>query len=435
MKPASGGALAPELAEELVLHALAWLVAGCAVGLLLAALLAAPQGNALLAPLTYGRWAPVHLDLLLYGWSALPLVGLLLQLYLPGRTGIGAGRLALAAWSGALGAGALALLAGGSSGKLFLDWRGPVKILWLAALTLLWCLLAGGFGRALAARRQLAAVERTAYSRARLSVQAVLLLLLAAGPWALAQALEPRNYPPIDPSTGGPTGTDLAASTLAILPLFLALPALLGLERNPGAPRPRFLWALFALHAALLPFFGLGDQSHRSPLQIAAIASVLIWPLPLARHLLGHEWPAGSARWLTALGTWGALLATSAAVTYLPGVLDAVKFTHALVGHAHLAMAGFVSSLAALTLHVLLRDSNTRTTFARPRPFFLWQGGTALHIVAMVTLGLLEAGDAGLLLRPDVRVSALFALRGAAGLAMYLAATAWFRSAAEGSAI
>ena len=435
MKPASGGALAPELAEELVLHALAWLVAGCAVGMLLAALLAAPQANTLLAPLTYGRWAPVHLDLLLYGWSALPLVGLLLQLYLPGRPGLGAGRMALAAWSGALGAGALALLAGGSSGKLFLDWSGPVKILWLAALTLLWCLLAGGFGRALAARRPGAdGGSAAASSPARLTLQGVLLLLLAAGPWALALALEPRNYPPIDPSTGGPTGTDLAASTLAILPLFLALPVLLGLQRRPGAPRPLYLWALFALHAAALPFFGLGDQSHRSPLQIAAIASVLIWPLPLARHLLGHEWPAGSARWLTALGAWGALLATSALVTYLPGVLDAVKFTHALVGHAHLAMAGFVTSFAALTLHVLLRDSDARSTFSRLRPFVLWQGGTALHIVAMVTLGLLEAGDPGRLLRPDAGVTTLFAVRGAAGLAMLLAATSWFRHAVQRSA-
>lgn len=434
MKPAPIGALAPELAVELALHALAWLVAGCGVGLLLATLLAWPQGNTLLAPLTYGRWAPVHLDLLLYGWSALPLVGLLLQLYLPGPPGVTAGRLSLAAWSGALGAGTLALLGGGSSGKLFLDWRGPVEILWLAALSLLWCLLALGFGRSLAARRGAAEGAREGFLSLRLGAQGALLLLLAAGPWALALALDARNYPPVDPSTGGPTGTDLAASTLAILPLFLALPALLGLARRPGAPRPVFLWALFGLHAAVLPLFGVGDQSHRSPLQIAAIASVLLWPLPLARHLLGHDWPAGSGRWLMALGAWGTLLATSALVTYLPGVLDAVKFTHALVGHAHLAMAGFVTSFAALTLHVLLRDSAARATFARPRPFFLWQGGTALHIVAMVALGLLEAGDPGLLLRPDPRVTTLFALRGAAGTAMFLAAASWWRNAAQRSA-
>lgn len=434
MKAAPSGALAPELAQELALHALGWLVAGCSAGLLLASLLAWPQGNALLAPLTYGRWAPVHLDLLLYGWSALPIVGLLLQIYLPGPSGAKAGKFALAVWSGALGAGALSLLGGGSSGKLFLDWSGPVEVLWLAALLILWALLALGFGRALAVRRQTADGQPEGISTARLATRGALLLLLAAGPWALALALDARNYPPVDPSTGGPTGTDLAASTLAILPLFLSLPALLGLARRPGRPRPLLLWALFAVHAGALPLFGLGDQSHRSPLQIAAIASVLVWPLPLARHLLGHLWPAGSGRWLAALGAWGALLATSALFTYLPGVLDAIKFTHALVGHAHLAMAGFVTSFAALTLHVLLRDSAARGTFALPRPFILWQSGTALHIAAMVTLGLLEARDPGLLLRADARVTSLFALRGVAGVAMLVAAASWFRAAARRSA-
>lgn len=427
MKSAPRGALAPELAEELAQHALAWLVAGCSVGLLLASLLAWPQGNALLAPLTYGRWAPVHLDLLLYGWSALPLVGLLIQLYLPGPDGLGAGRLGLAVWSGALGAGALALLAGHASGKLFLDWTGPVKALWIATLALLWCLLAFGFGRAVRLRR--GAGAGATISNGRLGAQGALLLLLAGGPWVLSRALDVRTYPPIDPTTGGPTGTDLAASTIGILPLFLALPALLGLARRAGGPRPAWLWAMLAGHAALLPLFGLGDQSHRSPLQIAAIASVLVWPLPLARYLLGHDWPPGSGRWLAALGVWGTLLATSAVVTFLPEVLDAVKFTHALVGHAHLAMAGFVTSFAGLTLHALLRDSAARSALATPRPFFLWQSGSALQVAAMATLGLLEAGDAALLQRADARVTALFAVRGAAGAAMLLAALEWQRRA------
>ena len=434
MKPATDGALAPELAEELALHALAWLVAGCALGVLLAGLLAVPQGNALLAPLTYGRWAPLHLDLLLYGWSALPLVGLLLRLYLPGARGLRGGRAALAAWSGALGAGTISLPAGASSGKLFLDWAGPLRLLWVAVLAFLWCLLARGFVRTVAARRHAGDARTPTPSNLRLAIQGGLLLLLAAGPWALQLALDPSRYPPIDPTTGGPTGTDLAASTVAILPLFLGLPALLGLARGPGAPPPLLLASLVLLHAAALPLFGLGDQSHRSPLQIAAIASVLVWPVPLARHLLGHLWPSGSLGWLKALGVWGALLASSAVVTYLPGVLDAVKFTHALVGHAHLAMAGFVSSFAALTLHALLRDSAARETFALRRPFLLWQGGTALHVIALATLGVLEAGDPGLMQRSDARVTALFALRGAAGVAMLLAATLWFSHAARRSA-
>ncbi len=421
-----GAGLAPALAAELALHALGWLVAGCAVGGLLALLLAWPQGNALLAPLTYGRWVPLHLDLLLYGWTALPLAGLLFRFYLPGAAGIGPARLALAGWSGALGAGAIALLAGRSSGKLFLEWSGPAEILFLAALVLLWTVLAYGFGRDLA---------RGAPRPARATAaRGALLLLLAAVPVAMALAFDPGSYPPIDPTTGGPTGTDLAASTVALLPLFLALPTLLGLERTPRAPRVALLWTLFALHATAIPWFGMGDRLHSDPRQILAIASVLLWPYPLARHLLGHVWPAASRRWLVALGAWGTLLAASALATFLPGVLDRAKFTHALVGHAHLAMAGFTSAFAALLLHALLAEAGVASPLAAARPFRLWQAGTALHVVALVALGALEAGDPALLVRADPRVAALFALRGAAGLALLAAAAIWLGGAWRGVA-
>lgn len=418
--------LAPELAEELALAALGWLAAGCAVGLLLALLLAWPDGNALVAPLTYGRWVPVHLDLMLYGWTALPLVGLLFRVYLPGTSGARAGRTALAVWSGALGAGALALLAGRSSGKLFLEWSGPAELLFLGALVVLWIALALGFARDLA--RGPRRPRRTTI------VRGAFLLALATVPVGMALALDPHAYPPIDPTTGGPTGTDLLASTLAILPIFLALPALLDLERTQRAPRLSLLWTLFAAHTALLPWFGFGDRVHSDPRQILAIASVLVWPWPLARHLLGHVWPAGSRRWLAALGVWGTLLSTSALLTYWPGVLDRVKFTHALVGHAHLAMAGFTTSFAALLLHALLRDTAAAGALAAPRPFWHWQAGTALHIAAMVALGALEAADAGVLTRPDLRVTALFALRGLAGLSMLVAALGWLVAVARAGA-
>lgn len=423
MSAAPRAELAPGLAEELAIAALGWLAAGCAVGLLLALLLAWPDLNALLAPLTYGRWVPVHLDAMLYGWTALPLVGLLLRLYLPGASGERAGRAALAAWSGALGAGVLSLLAGGSSGKLFLELRGPAEWLFLAGLALLWLALASGFLRDLRG-------ERRAPARI-LALRGGFLLLLATVPFAMFIAMDPRRYPPIDPTTGGPTGTDLLASTLAILPVFIALPALLDLERAPRAPKPSLLWTLFAVHCAALPAFGLGDRVHADPRQILAIATVLVWPWPLGRHLLGHVWPAGSRRWLAALGVWGTLLSTSALATFWPGILDRVKFTHALVGHAHLAMAGFTTSFAALLLHALLRDSPAAGALAAPRPFALWQAGTALHVAALAVLGALEAVDAGILVRPDGRVTALFALRGLAGAAMLAAALVWLRSASR----
>lgn len=107
-------------------HSLGWLVAANLAGLWLAVLLLWPGLNDLLAPLTYGRWVPLHLDWQLYGWCALPLVGLLFHYYLPedDRAAFAA-RLSLAIWSLALLAGGLSWLAGGVGGKLFLDWAGP----------------------------------------------------------------------------------------------------------------------------------------------------------------------------------------------------------------------------------------------------------------------------------------------------------------------
>ncbi len=64
-------------------HNLGWLVAANLVGLLLAVLLLWPGLNDLLAPLTYGRWVPLHLDWQLYDWCSLPLVGVRFHYYLP----------------------------------------------------------------------------------------------------------------------------------------------------------------------------------------------------------------------------------------------------------------------------------------------------------------------------------------------------------------
>ena len=37
-------------------------------------------------------------------------------------------------------------------------------------------------------------------------------------------------------------------------------------------------------------------------------------------------------------------------LSFLPGVLDRIKFSQALVGHSHLAMAGFTTSFVVLVL-------------------------------------------------------------------------------------
>src|SRR5688572_15764740 len=124
-------------------YALGWLVAANLIGVWLAALLLWPPLNDYTAPLTYGRWVPLHLDWQLYGWCALPLVGALLYYYLPGNDrGRGPARVALAVWSAGLAWGGLTWLSGSSSGKLFLEWSGSARVVWLMALLLVWVVLA-----------------------------------------------------------------------------------------------------------------------------------------------------------------------------------------------------------------------------------------------------------------------------------------------------
>ncbi len=428
------------VAERVTLHALGWLAAGNAAGLLLATLLLVPDLGGALGPLGYGRWMPVHLDAQLYGWCALPLVGLLFRLYLPGGArGDRLAAVALAAWSGALAAGCASWLAGRTGGKPFLEWSGPARWLWLGQLGLLLAVLAGGFaswlrtGRLRTARRA-GQIPR----RAEIAGRAALLAGLAAVPVALWAATRPEAYPPVNPASGGPTGVSLLGSTLGIVWLLVASPWLLGLEPRAAAGArgaARRLVAALALHTAAfvaLAAFAGGDRSHHEPLQIAALASVALWPLPLIRHLRRWHWPAGAGRWPAALGAWGLLLAATAVPTFLPGVLERWKFTDALVGHAHLAMAGMVTSFGVLALASLLRGGRLDGLFAARRPFALWHGGGAAMLAAMLAAGTVEGTDPAAAVRGGALVTALYGVRWAAGAAMLAASAAWLRAALAG---
>ena len=106
-------------------HSLFWLVVANAVGVLLATLLLVPGLNAFLGEWSYGRWMPVHINLQLFGWLSLPLVGFLFKVYGADRKPAAQWCLSsLWIWSAALCAGALSWLNGHSSDKLFLDWTG-----------------------------------------------------------------------------------------------------------------------------------------------------------------------------------------------------------------------------------------------------------------------------------------------------------------------
>jgi cytochrome c oxidase cbb3-type subunit 1 len=411
----------PSASGLAAVHALAWLTAGNGVGVLLALLLLVPRLGDALAPLGYGRWMPVHWNSLLYGWLALPLVAALLRLYgAPSRIDR-AGRWAVAAWSATLAVGCLSWLAGDTTAKPFLEWAGPVR--WLLAGTLLFlaAVLAAGHLR-----------HRAGWSRAGRAGRGALRAALLPVPVVLFHAASPRVYPPVNPASGGPTGASLLGSSLAIVALFVLAPRLLGLaspdgEEGRSRAGTRLLaplvlhFALFLLLVALQP----GDHSHHDPLQVAAVASIALWPPVLVHHLRRVRWPPSAGRWLAALGAWGAALVASSIPSALPGVLERWKFTHALVAHAHLAMAGLCSAFAVLVL--LAVAPSLAPALAGRTAFTLWNGGTLAHAAAMLWLGTLEGGDPGLVIRGGPAVTALFAVRLLAGVAMLAASVAWLR--------
>ena len=394
-------------------HALAWLAVACGVGLLLSLLLLFPELNAVLGPLTYGRWMPLHLDLALYGWLALPLVALLFRAYQPPAR---AGGWAVQVWSGTLVAGAASWLLGRTTGKAFLDWQGLARVAFLANLAFLAVVLAAGL-----VRRK----EERLWGLWALWVGLLGVAVL------MAFATSTRTYPPINPATGGPTGASLLGSTLAVIAIFLATPLVVPIPPLPRAggegagKTARGVFLAFGAHCAFFAFVGLGEHTHREPLQIAAVASLLVWAWLLPRWLGGFDWPAGSRPWLVAFLAWGGALLASAVPMFLPGLLDRIKFTNALVGHAHLAMAGMATSFAALVLTVLNRETALAGVLADRAAFVLWHAGNAAHVAALAGAGALEAADPGIAFRGDRSITVLYALRAAAGTAMLLAAVRW----------
>ncbi len=401
--------------ELATIHALTWLVVACGVGLLMSVLLLAPGLGTALGPLTYGRWMPLHLNLVLYGWAALPLVALLFRGFLeaagPGTARAAEGAVQL--WSASLLAGAVSWLAGQTTGKAFLDWQGFARAAFLLAMIALAGVLLAGL------------ISRERPARNRWGLWGLWLALLPV-PVALGFATSPATYPPVNPDTGGPTGASLLGSTLGVIVIFLGAPLLLGLERLT-ANRRQALEAFGALgiHSLFFWIVAQGDRSHREPLQMAAVASLLVWAWLLPRWLRCFAWPEGSRPWRLAFLAWGGALLATAVPMFLPGFLDRIKFTNALVAHAHLAMAGMATSFAALILVVVNDRTRLRGCLRNRTSFALWHGGNVVHVAALAGAGAWEAGDPGAVFRGEQAITAFYVIRALAGAAMLTAAWRW----------
>ena len=404
--------MSPALATSLRRHALGWLVAANTVGLGLAALLLWPDLNDLTAPFTYGRWVPLHLDWQLYGWGALPLVGALFRFYFADSpAAIRAGRLGLWIWTGALAYAGATWLAGGASGKLFINFAGPARIAWSLALFVLWALIAWFWLK----------VERGLRTRLDKIVGNTLLLLLFTVPFLLYWAGNPSVYPAVNPSSGGPTGTSLLGSTLVLVALFGILPHLLRLEKIGS---DRYFWPALGLSAAFYAGMRHSHASHHEFGQIAGIALLLAWIPAMVVYARTYRWADISRRWLIAAFGWWLALVVTGFLIFLPGWSERLKFTNAFVAHSHLAMAGMLTSLYLAILFNLP---------GRWKPglwsFWLWQAGCAAHIGVLFWLGWQEGADPTLLYVRGGVADWCYGLRFGAGAVMWMASISWLWAA------
>jgi cytochrome c oxidase cbb3-type subunit 1 len=408
-------------------HALGWLVVANTVGLWLAALLLWPDLNDLTAPFTYGRWMPLHLDWQLYGWCALPLVGALFRFYFDDSpAAVRAGRVGLWTWTLALAYAGATWLAGGASGKLFIDFAGSARVAWSLALLVLWALLAWfGVGRDRAECDSLGGWDRGSVrgpsgdgpSRREPFLGNVLLLLLLSVPFLLYWASDPAVYPAVNPSSGGPTGTSLLGSTLVVVALFGILPHLLRLKRTGS---DRYFWPALVLSAAVYAGMRHTNVSHHEFGQIAGMGLLLAWIPAMVVYGRTHRWSGRSRRWLAAAFAWWLGLVSTGFLFFLPGWSERLKFTNALVAHTHLAMAGLVTSL-----HVAILLNLPGRWAPRAWSFWLWQTGCALHIVALFWLGWHEGAEPTLLYVRGGLADWCYGFRFAAGAAMWVASIHW----------
>jgi cytochrome c oxidase cbb3-type subunit 1 len=411
---------APQPAVVAVWHALAWLVFGNAIGVMIAILLLVPGLNTWLGEWTYGRWMMVHMNSALYGWCSLPMLAFLFRVYEAERGALSAWcRPVLWLWSSALVIGSVSWLQGHSSGKLFLDWEGYARIFFPLAMLALWIVLAVAFVRGSSASNS---------SPAGLIAKALGLLILLAVPLAIYIASSPGIYPAINPDTGGPTGESQLESSLGIVLILLMLP--FGISRRISG-RSRVIaisWLLLAAEGALCAMLSRADVSHHLPAQWIALGSVVAWLPVMPAYYRAFTWNPETRRWRTSMLWWWGGLVISGWVLFLPGVLDRVKFTDALVGHSLAAVAGFLSALLIFMMVELL-GARDAWVLNRAWSFQMWNWGVLSYVVVMSIAGWMEASNPAFTIVPGPARNTLYVLRLITGLMMLAASIEWLVAA------
>lgn len=402
-----------------VYHALLWLVVSNAIGVLIAVLLLVPSLNPWLGEWTYGRWMMVHMNLALYGWCALPTIGVLLKVYGAHRgTTAQWCRPVIWLWSSALIVGSISWLSGHSSGKLFLDWTGYVRIYFPLCMIALWLLLAVSFFKN--AKHHIAGPLTMT---AKLAGLALLLVV----PFAIYIASDPGIYPHLNPDSGGPTGASQLESSLGIVLILLFIP--LGLAKRKGSGRTVLLaWCIFLAEAILCALLGGTNSSHNSPAQYLSLGSMLAWIPLIPAYYSAFRWKPETHRWRRAFLWWWTGLVITGWIFFLPHVLDRFKFTDGLVGHSLTAVAGFLTAFLLFLMVQMLHPHeawilNTRWSF------YAWNFGVLAYVIVMTITGWIEGASPEFTIVPGTLRNVLYFVRLLTGLAMLAGSVDWLVAA------
>lgn len=404
-----------------VWHSLVWLVLGNAIGVMIAILLLLPSLNPWLGEWTYGRWMMVHMNIALYGWCSIPMLGFLFKVYGADRGALSVWcRPVLWLWSGALVAGSISWLSGQSSGKLFLDWSAYPRVLFPLAMGALWLVLTLAFIRAPKHDPEFSRIARMAKISG--------LFVLAAVPVSIYFACSPDIYPAVNPDTGGPTGASQLESSLGIVLILLVLP--FGVtRRRPGAAKAVALsWIVFLAEASLCALMSRGDISHHRPTQYLSLASLLLWLLLIPSYYAAFHWHAATRRWRITMFWWWGGLVVSGWILFLPGVLDRIKFTDVLVGHSLTAVAGFLTALLIFVTIQLVGEDDA-WIFNRTWSFHAWNIGVLAYVVIITVAGWIEGANPAFTIVPGPSRNLLYFLRLLTGIAMLLGSLEWLVAA------
>ncbi len=130
-----------------------------------------------------------------------------------------------------------------------------------------------------------------------------------------------------------------------------------------------------------------GNASNHEPDQIAGLGTRLAWPAALVWWFRRFTWEPVDRRWRFAAAGWSALLALDGFGLFLPGVLERMKFTNALVAHSHLAMAGLLTSLNLLMLISLAPQTRLAASLAARHPWIAWNLACLVMVLVLTALG------------------------------------------------